>query len=176
PELAGVIRLRDAATLHDDADVVTGASAAEAGDVLDGALSHAMRASRRSSVLYKAAARRASSTTQRSGSGARAKIVQMGRPGAIGSPAAGTSRRSGSASQRSVLDGVTARRAYTTALPHVALWRRGTWKSGSDPAQARSCALKIEIPNARSMSSIEAVYRRLTYTASGMPCEVKISI
>src|SRR5204862_361320 len=57
-ERAGVAGFRDAILFHDDGDVIAGTSAAKAGDVRDGAVGHALRASRRSTSRYSRAARR----------------------------------------------------------------------------------------------------------------------
>ncbi len=81
-ERAGVAGFRDAILFHGDGDVVAGTAAAQTGDVRDGAIRHALRASRRSTSRYSRAARRARAAKQAAASRPRAKIVQIGSRGA----------------------------------------------------------------------------------------------
>src|SRR5207247_9959446 len=113
-EGAGVAGFRDVILPHDHRDIVAGTAAAEAGGVGDGAISHALCASRRSTSRYSRTARRLRAATQAAASRPRAKVVQIGSRGANRVPGGERSRTSGSASTDRVSRSTLARGASTS--------------------------------------------------------------
>src|SRR5207237_10039561 len=114
PEPRGAQRARpqrvgETAALHHDRDVVAGAAAAEASDVLDGpgGGAHANLCERASRERYSERARATSAARHAAGVRPRANTLQMGWPRPMGSPGSGTPRTSSTSSHPPVPSGAT---------------------------------------------------------------------